>query len=94
MADEHTNAISAPFPDPPPFYKFFTPENVALQQQRADGREIAAEETPDLAYLVPPEPPASGKWTAFGTEYTVSTPDIVLSISTDVQTDRNAIALS
>lgn len=84
---QQTNAISAAFPAPPPFYKHFTIANLEhlarIQDETGqDGKpEDSVESTtqasrpPDvpaeLQYLLPPEPPQSGKYTVFGESYDV-----------------------
>lgn len=58
-------AIAAPFPTPPPFWKHFTKENVARAKQlrHADDETSVDDE---LRYLIPPPPPKDGKYTSFG----------------------------
>ncbi|KAF2200582.1 hypothetical protein GQ43DRAFT_456335 [Delitschia confertaspora ATCC 74209] len=59
------------FPQPPPFYKYFTPSNLARLQQIQGGVDTDTSASshplslsqilnlpPELRYLVPPEPPA------------------------------------
>lgn len=74
------SAISSAFPAPPPFYKSFTPTNIALLAARqssdashppsesffpaVEGEEEAV--VGDLAHLVPPLPPQDGKYRSFG----------------------------
>ena len=60
MSAEHigsSSLVSSAFPAPPPFVKYFTPENLsALKQQQKLG--VALDELPpELQYLVPPPPP-------------------------------------
>lgn len=88
MADgQQTNAISAAFPAPPPFYKHFTEANlgkvdVLLKDKReaSQGVEASTNATPnlqigdippELQYLLPPAPPPSGKFKVFGESYDV-----------------------
>lgn len=83
MAEKaHTKAN---FPIPPPFYKHFTKDNIAqLRQIRTEKTgsqptEDSTSELPkdldtaalpaDLRYLVPPPPPADGKWRTFGAQH-------------------------
>jgi mediator of RNA polymerase II transcription subunit 7 len=73
MEEEQPEVLSSFFPDPPPFYKHFTAENVAtlkqLKTDTADGNSDGATSPrlsasqllslpTELRYLVPPEPPA------------------------------------
>lgn len=74
------SAISSAFPAPPPFYKSFTPTNIALLTARqssgashppsesffstVEGEEAVV--VGDLAHLVPPLPPQDGKYRSFG----------------------------
>ncbi|KAL1305557.1 hypothetical protein AAFC00_007164 [Neodothiora populina] len=81
---------TAPFPAPPPFYNHFTEQNVAklreLRKEAAknkdeDGMEDvqssgidALSLPPDLRFLVPPEPPADGRYRSFGADYDLAQP--------------------
>ncbi|KAF4550059.1 Mediator of RNA polymerase II transcription subunit 7-like protein [Elsinoe fawcettii] len=76
-------AMKAPFPDPPPYFKHFTKENLSRLRDmnksqsmvNGDGTAIDNAALPDdLRYLVPPEPPADGKYKSFG----LNQPDISL----------------
>ena len=71
MADQ-SRTLSAAFPTPPPFYKDFTKENVSqLNRLR---REAGAEEVrvPAVLHnLLPPEPPADGRYRSFGIQHDV-----------------------
>ncbi|KAI5807914.1 MED7 protein-domain-containing protein [Peziza echinospora] len=51
------NNVSSAYPPPPPFYKHFTPENIAaLQEHRKNG--TPEDQIPkELQYLIPPPPP-------------------------------------
>lgn len=73
------SAISSAFPAPPPFYKSFTPTNIALlaARQSSDATHPPSESffpavegeeavVGDLAHLVPPLPPQDGKYRSFG----------------------------
>lgn len=62
--DEEENRVLAFFPDPPPFYKYFTPENrdrlAEIEKEAASNLstdQILALPT-ELRYLIPPSPPA------------------------------------
>lgn len=76
---------STTFPTPPPFYKHFTAANLqSLQKQRqqqsieqpdtastvADDPQLSSE----LRYLVPPAPPADGRWRTFGFQHDLNAP--------------------
>lgn len=73
MAEEQPELLSSFFPDPPPFYKHFTPENLeSLTQLKAENAgetndgasspQLSASQLlslpTELRCLVPPEPPA------------------------------------
>lgn len=80
MADQDQNSLASTFPDPPPFWKDFTPDRVA---KIAELRTASAEnndgdgEVPvridgipeDLLLLQPPAEPADGRWRIFGDQY-------------------------
>ncbi|TKA58703.1 hypothetical protein B0A49_10562 [Cryomyces minteri] len=74
MAEEERRTSSAPFPAPPPFYKFFTEENLSrlkeLQSTAPKSTSTTASSIldlpPELRYLIPPEPPNNGKYRSFG----------------------------
>ena len=93
MADEDSlnqqqaQPIQTAFPLPPPFYKSFTPENLAelrqLQESKREGQEETpssslpatdppAQDLPDhLINLLPPQPPQSGPYRCFTDPYFV-----------------------
>jgi mediator of RNA polymerase II transcription subunit 7 len=84
MADpQQGQTHSAAFPAPPPFFKNFTAENLArlkdFQRKAAQSAEDAGstsegelENLPDeLRYLIPPAPPADGRYRSFGDQYDV-----------------------
>ena len=82
-------ALSAAFPTPPPFYKHFTAENVARvkqlrkeQSQSNGGSDQSAQDSTkldvlalpaELRSLIPPEPPADGRYKSFGIQHDVNT---------------------
>jgi mediator of RNA polymerase II transcription subunit 7 len=83
MADQKLEAsqIATTFPDPPPFWKDFTPSNLArIESLRAEngskdgsgGRLMAL--PVDLLTLQPPAEPEDGLWRVFGESYTVGPP--------------------
>ena len=88
MADQpQPGTISAAFPAPPPFYKSFTPQNLERLQAHLDSSSQttspATQPTtapipdilslpPELRNLIPPPPPAEGKYRSFGTLHEVS----------------------
>ncbi|GAM89760.1 hypothetical protein ANO11243_077990 [Dothideomycetidae sp. 11243] len=94
MSDDQAPAVSAAFPDPPPYYKHFTKANLGRLRdivRSANGGAIGeaapepnSEAVPDdLRCLVPPEPPADGKYRSFGihhdlTRLQLNQPDISL----------------
>ncbi|KAI4592921.1 Mediator of RNA polymerase II transcription subunit 7 [Pestalotiopsis sp. 9143b] len=82
MADdsEPQNAITSTFPPPPPFWRDFTPDNVAriadLRQEQieregiVDGKTVRLTGLPEnLRNLQPPPEPTSGAWRVFGQNY-------------------------
>ncbi|KZF21006.1 mediator of RNA polymerase II transcription subunit 7 [Xylona heveae TC161] len=99
MADQQqNNVLSAVFPAPAPFYKYFTPANLARLEEyrRAHETKRASDETsealttsdqhvdiadlsPELRFLIPPEPPADGVYRSFGDIYNIN--DILPSLS-------------
>lgn len=88
MADpepQEALSLASTFPNPPPFWKDFTPDRVARIE---DLRSAHAEDTnneagagaalvrlpdlpEDLARLQPPPEPADGRWRVFGDQYMV-----------------------
>ncbi|KAI1841841.1 hypothetical protein JX266_011919 [Neoarthrinium moseri] len=82
--DDAQNQISSTFPPPPPFWKDFTPDNVArikdLKQEQVE--RDAADHDPasirlaglphNLRFLQPPLPPDAGAWRVFGNHYTLN----------------------
>lgn len=106
MADQpQPGTISAAFPSPPPFYNSFTPHNLESLQAHLEssGQSIspATQPTtapipdilslpPELRNLIPPPPPAEGKYRSFGTLHEVpSTP-----VAEDQQTPTPSRLLS
>ncbi|KAL8874388.1 MAG: hypothetical protein Q9174_000287 [Haloplaca sp. 1 TL-2023] len=78
MADPtvSTAAISAAFPAPPPFYKFFTQDNLSRLSdlRQANPSLTALDLPPELHPLLPPAPPSpKHQYRTFGA--TVSAPD-------------------
>ncbi|KFH43983.1 Mediator of RNA polymerase II transcription subunit-like protein [Hapsidospora chrysogenum ATCC 11550] len=82
MADqEEPHSLASTFPNPPPFWKDFTPENIARIEElrsRAQGHDGDGGETPparipgvpeDLTNLQPPAEPKDGRWRVFGDHY-------------------------
>ncbi|PSK54835.1 Mediator of RNA polymerase II transcription subunit 7 [Elsinoe australis] len=82
-------AMAAPFPNPPPYYKHFTKENLARLSEIQKSQLTAKGETggtldksampEELRCLVPPEPPADGKYKSFGVQHDLKQPDISLA---------------
>lgn len=81
LEDDSTKVTSL-YPDPPYFWKAFTPENIArfetLKQTHADqnGLDVAdvtriPEIPDDLCYLQPPAEPVDGKWRLYGEQLSV-----------------------
>ncbi|KAF4919366.1 Mediator of RNA polymerase II transcription subunit 7 [Colletotrichum viniferum] len=77
------NAVAATFPNPPPFWKDFTPEKLAriedLRKAQAEKDGVDVKDLPpripnipeELINLNPPSEPASGTWKVFGANYTL-----------------------
>ncbi|MCJ1463876.1 Mediator of RNA polymerase II transcription subunit 7 [Pseudocyphellaria aurata] len=68
--------ISAAFPAPPPFYKSFTEENLALLAAATAGDARQDETTgaglpQQVQHLIPPAPPRDGKYRSFGVVHDV-----------------------
>ncbi|OCL09873.1 putative RNA polymerase II mediator complex protein [Glonium stellatum] len=81
--DEEEGQLSTTFPQPPPFYKHFTSQNLERLKEFQESASSKSKEgsfngslglasprlldlPPELRYLVPPEPPADGKYRCFG----------------------------
>ncbi|KAF7548277.1 hypothetical protein G7Z17_g7176 [Cylindrodendrum hubeiense] len=80
MADQQeANTLSSTFPNPPPFWKDFTPDKLArIEELKAahtqqHGSDQAPTRIPDLPEellnLQPPLEPADGRWRVFGDQY-------------------------
>lgn len=80
--DDSQNAVSSTFPPPPPFWKDFTPDNVArIADLKHEEAERQGTEDPNairltglpqnLRNLQPPLEPADGAWRVFGSSYTL-----------------------
>ncbi|KAK1980641.1 MED7 protein-domain-containing protein [Colletotrichum cereale] len=77
------NALSSTFPNPPPFWRQFTPENISrieeLRKAQAAKDGVAVKDLPvrlpdipeDLMHLQPPAEPAAGTWRVLGGNYTL-----------------------
>jgi mediator of RNA polymerase II transcription subunit 7 len=78
MADQaQARMLSAAFPTPPPYYKHFTKPNVTKVRQirreaATNTNQVDVESLPaELRYLIPPEPPADGRYKSFGAQHDV-----------------------
>ena len=78
MADQaQARMLSAAFPTPPPYYKHFTKQNVTKVRQirkeaATNANQVDVESLPaELRYLIPPEPPADGRYKSFGAQHDV-----------------------
>ena len=79
--------ITTAFPAPPPFYKFFTPENLERQKEYLESLKQSSSDPsaatpilpdlfslpPELRNLIPPPLPPDGKYRLFGQELEVPT---------------------
>lgn len=100
--------ISAAFPAPPPFYKSFTPGNLALVAAHQEETRHAASSSPsqsanllpeDARHLIPPPPPRDGKYRSFGVLHDVCQPPraqsfLLHSLNPLTQTSRSPFPLS
>ncbi|KAL1610106.1 Mediator of RNA polymerase II transcription subunit 7 [Paraconiothyrium brasiliense] len=100
-ATEDEDVLTSYFPNPPPFYKHFTPKNIdALAQFKSD-QNIENGTTPtaaqllqlptELRYLVPPAPPSpTTEYSVFGKKTTINAlddyPEVMQAIRTRLQT--------
>lgn len=73
MEQETAPALSSAFPPPPPFYKFFTTENLQLLKSGNPLENPEIKRT--LQYLVPPPAPTEGAYSNFGDVWPVSPPN-------------------
>lgn len=96
MAEQaQARMLSAAFPTPPPFYKHFTKQNVTklreLRKEAAKNKFECDDEShqpqidvlslpPELRFLVPPEPPADGRYRSFGGDYDVRSRSTISSM--------------
>ena len=87
MAEHPPPTLTITYPTPPPFFKEFTPENIArieeLRSVQAQGDPKTKSHPanylpvrildlpPELRCLQPPEPPADGFYRCFGIDHTV-----------------------
>ncbi|KAF9880539.1 RNA polymerase ii mediator complex protein [Colletotrichum karsti] len=77
------NALASTFPNPPPFWRQFTAENVGrieeLRKSQAEKDGVAVKDLParlpnipeELMHLQPPAEPATGTWKVLGGNYTL-----------------------
>lgn len=77
---QEPHSLASTFPNPPDFWKEFTPERIAeiielRRAQAADGEDVDSVRIPDLPEhlraLQPPPEPADGRWRVFGDQYMV-----------------------
>ncbi|KAI4717838.1 mediator of RNA polymerase II transcription subunit 7 [Aureobasidium sp. EXF-10727] len=81
MADQaQARMLSAAFPTPPPYYKHFSKQNVTKVRQirkeaATNTNQVDVESLPaELRYLIPPEPPADGRYKSFGAQHDLAQP--------------------
>ncbi|KZZ97365.1 Mediator complex, subunit Med7 [Moelleriella libera RCEF 2490] len=76
MAEQQeAHSLASTFPNPPPFWKDFTPDRVArIEELRSAFSDARIPGLPDeLTNLQPPCEPADGRWRVFGDQYMVRT---------------------
>ncbi|KAL7800783.1 MED7 domain-containing protein [Trichoderma afarasin] len=75
---QEPHSLASTFPNPPDFWKEFTPERIAeiielRRAQAADGEDVDSVLIPNLPEhlraLQPPPEPADGRWRVFGDQY-------------------------
>lgn len=86
MAEQEPLTLASTFPNPPPFWKDFTPDKLArIEELRSnaarDGNDNSSDANAtsvripnvpeDLINLQPPAEPADGRWRVFGDQYMV-----------------------
>jgi mediator of RNA polymerase II transcription subunit 7 len=81
MADEEPRSLASTFPNPPPFWKDFTPDKIARIEEirkshiEANGGDELTVRVPglpeELINLQPPAEPEDGRWRVFGDQYMV-----------------------
>lgn len=84
MADQEQpqqSQLAAAFPNPPPFWRDFTPANIERIEKLHDAIPALGNDDPltrripgvpqELINLQPPAEPADGKWRVFGDQYKV-----------------------
>jgi mediator of RNA polymerase II transcription subunit 7 len=64
-------ALSSAFPPPPPYFKFFTSENVELVKSGSEPDSL--QKKSEIQYLVPPPAPTEGSYLSFGDVWPVLT---------------------
>ncbi|KAI9150269.1 LOW QUALITY PROTEIN: Mediator of RNA polymerase II transcription subunit 7 [Paramyrothecium foliicola] len=79
MADQEPHSLASTFPNPPPFWKDFTPDRVSrikqlrkthISQNGGDELTVRVPELPeDLITLQAPAEPEDGRWRVFGDQY-------------------------
>ncbi|TWU74938.1 Mediator of RNA polymerase II transcription subunit 7 [Metarhizium rileyi] len=80
MADQEPLSLASTFPNPPPFWKDFTPDRVArIEELRSAFAGGASEQVfspiripglpEELTNLQPPPEPSDGRWRVFGDQY-------------------------
>ncbi|RFU30201.1 hypothetical protein B7463_g6140, partial [Scytalidium lignicola] len=76
MAEQQQpNALAAAFPNPPPFWQHFTPENlnrVAEIKAQNGATPQLLDLRAEIRFLVPPDPPAEGVFNCFGDRYNIN----------------------
>lgn len=81
MAEQESNSLASTYPNPPSFWKEFTPDRIAridelrtahLEEHGGDALTVRVPGVPEeLVGLQPPAEPADGKWRIFGDQYMV-----------------------
>ncbi|KAG6002432.1 hypothetical protein E4U21_003106 [Claviceps maximensis] len=79
MAEQEAHSLASTFPNPPLFWKSFTPDRVARVEELRSAFAGAGDSSPlpvripglpeELTHLQPPLEPADGRWRLFGDHY-------------------------
>src|ERR1700686_2137014 len=82
--------LSSAFPFPPPYFKFFTSQNI--ESLKSNTIPDSPEKKRELEYLIPPPAPIEGSYSSFGDVWPVSplqTCQLTIATRTSSLSDRN-----